>query len=186
MNLEKLFEKYPVIIGAGIKLKQILEKDLDNLFAIYNNDKVFQYCGILPKHNKKTVGNMIGHFERDFNKKSRVKFGIYKDDQMLGIIECFDFKKKINMVTIGYYIAEEHWNKGYSTKALKLLSNYLINEIEINRIQAEVMTENIISKKVLLKNGFEKEGTIRQGAFWPGKGIVDYDIYSKLANNNIE
>lgn len=185
MKIEKIFDRYPIINGNDITLNQISEKDIDNLFNIYNNDKVFEYCGILPKHNKKTVENMIGHFERDFNKKSRIKFGIFKDDQMLGIIECYDFKKKIDMLTIGYYLAEEYWNKGYATKALSLLVEYLFNEIEVNRIQAEVMIENNYSKKVLLKNGFMKEGTIRQGAFWPGKGIVDYEIYSKLRDYDL-
>ena len=84
------------------------------------------------------------------------------------------------MITIGYYLAEEHWGKGIATKALSILTNYVFNETNIQRIQAEVMVENMASKGVLLKNGYVLEGTIRQGGFWPSKGVIDYELYSIL------
>jgi ribosomal-protein-alanine N-acetyltransferase len=56
----------------------------------------------------------------------------------------------------------------------------LFKEIDVNRIEADVMLENKYSKKALLTNGFIKEGIIRQGNFWPGKGIVDLEKYSIL------
>lgn len=65
---------------------------------------------------------MIGHFERDYNKKSRVKWGIFtnsESDRLVGIIEAFDFNQKVNMVTIGYFLAESYWGKGIATRAVK-------------------------------------------------------------------
>ncbi|MNI24214.1 putative ribosomal N-acetyltransferase YdaF [compost metagenome] len=126
---------------------------------------------------------MIGHFERDYNKRSRVKWGIFANDEsdrLLGIIEAQDFNQKVNMVSIGYFLAESHWGKGIATEAVQILLNYLFREVHVNRIQAEVMPLNETSKKVLLKNGFIKEGTLRQATLWSGKGIVDLEIYSIL------
>jgi ribosomal-protein-alanine N-acetyltransferase len=162
-------------------LKKIEDRHLDDIFEIYNNDNVFEYCGIIPKHNKDTVKNMIGHFERDYNKRSRVKWGIFANnevDQLLGIIEAFDFNQKVNMVTIGYFLAESHWGKGVATEAVKILLKFLFMDVNVNRIQAAVMPLNENSKKVLLKNGFIKEGMLRQAALWAGKGIVDLEMYS--------
>lgn len=180
--MKELFYVLPVIESDEVMLKQIDESDLDELFSIYNNTKVFEFCGILPKHKKETVRKMIGHFQRDFNKKSRMKLGIYlkSSSKLVGIIECMDYKKKVQMITIGYYLAEEHWGKGIATKALSILTNYVFNETNIQRIQAEVMVENIVSKRVLLKNSYVLEGTIRQGGFWPSKGVIDYELYSIL------
>ncbi|MDD7793160.1 GNAT family N-acetyltransferase [Clostridium sp. 'White wine YQ'] len=48
------------------------------------------------------------------------------------------------------------------------------------------MLENSPSKKVLMKNGFLKEGTIRQGNFWPGKGIVDLEYYGLLKEDYLK
>ncbi|KKX56131.1 GNAT family N-acetyltransferase [Brevibacillus borstelensis] len=185
MDMNAVFDEFPIIKSDRFILKKIDANHLEDVFEIYSNDKVFEYCGIIPKHNKETVKSMIGHFERDFNKKSRVKWGIFthvESDKLVGIIEAFDFNQKVNMVTIGYFLAEAHWGKGIATEAVKALVRFLFHEVNVNRIQAEVMPPNEISKKVLIKNGFVKEGTLRQATVWSGKGVVDLEIYSILKN----
>ncbi|MEK4396704.1 GNAT family N-acetyltransferase [Bacillus sp. FSL K6-2860] len=183
MKIESLFGTFPVLASKNLLLKMVDEHHLPELFSIYDNDTVFQYCGIIPKHNLQTVKKMIAHFERDYTKKSRVKWGIFqkgKPHTLVGIIETMDLNQKVNAVTIGYFLAEEHWGKGIATEAVSTLVTFLFEEIDINRIQAEVMPANEVSKKVLLKNGFIKEGLLRQAVLWSGKGIVDLEIYSML------
>jgi len=183
MNLTKVFEEFPILRSSKLELKKIEDRHLQELFDIYDNEKVFEFCGIIPKHNLPTVSKMIGHFDRDYQKKSRVKWGIFQksqNDTLVGIIEAMDFNQKVDMVTIGYYLAEAYWGKGIATEAVHMIVKYLFEEVAINRIQAEVMPLNEPSKKVLLKNGFLKEGLIRQASLWSGKGIVDLEIYSYL------
>lgn len=189
MNIEAVFEQFPILKSDDIVLKKIEAHHLDEVFEIYNNDKVFEYCGIIPKHNKDTVKNMIGHFERDYNKRSRVKWGIFAKnecDRLLGIIEALDFNQKVNSVTIGYFLAESHWGRGIASEAVKILLDFLFMDVNVNRIHAEVMPPNDTSKKVLLKNGFIKEGMLRQAALWSGKGIVDLEIYSILEEDYVK
>ncbi|MGD8189384.1 GNAT family N-acetyltransferase [Brevibacillus ginsengisoli] len=183
MDINVVFEQFPTIEFENLVLKKIEGTHLDEVFDIYNNDNVFTYCGIIPKHNKETVKSMIGHFERDYNKKSRIKWGIFSkigDDKLVGIIEALDFNQKVDIVTIGYFLAESYWGKGIATSAVKALIGFLFDHVNVNRIQAEVMPSNEVSKKVLLNNGFIKEGTLRQATLWSGKGIVDLEIYSIL------
>lgn len=183
MNLTKVFEEFPILSSTKLELKKIEDRHLQELFDIYDNEKVFEFCGIIPKHNLQTVSKMIGHFDRDYQKKSRVKWGIFQksqNDTLVGIIEAMDFNQKVDMVTIGYYLAEAYWGKGIATEAVHMIVKYLFEEVAINRIQAEVMPLNEPSKKVLLKNGFLKEGLLRQASLWSGKGIVDLEIYSYL------
>ncbi|MBB2479176.1 GNAT family N-acetyltransferase [Bacillus sp. APMAM] len=181
MNIDAMFSRLPVLKSNSITLGTISECHLDDVFDIYNNDKVFEFCGIIPKHNKETVRKMIGHFERDFHKRSRVKWGIFNENnKLIGIIEAQDFNQKVNMVTIGYFLEEAFWGKGIATESVKILLEFLFQEVKVNRVQAEVMPLNVNSKKVLLKNGFIKEGTIRQATLWAGKGIVDLEIYGIL------
>ncbi|USG66574.1 GNAT family N-acetyltransferase [Brevibacillus ruminantium] len=183
MNIEAVFGEFPILKSDRFVLKKIEDHHLDDVFDIYSNDKVFAYCGIIPKHKKETVKNMIGHFERDYQKKARIKWGIFANDQpdrLLGIIEAFDFQQKVSMVTVGYFLAEAHWGKGIATEAVKILLHFLFTEVNVNRVQAEVMPPNEPSKRVLLKNGFVKEGTLRQAALWSGKGIVDLEIFGML------
>lgn len=183
MNLDAVFGQFSILKSDTLTLKKVEEHHLEEVYDIYSNDTVFEYCGIIPKHNKATVKNMIGHFERDFNKRSRIKWGIFTNEDskgVVGIMEAFDFNQKVNMVTIGYFLAETEWGKGIAAEATRIVVKFLFEDVGVNRIQAEVMPANERSKRVLLKNGFIKEGTLRQASHWSGKGIVDLEIYGLL------
>lgn len=189
MKTEVFFDQFPTLQMDEIELNKIELSDLDDVFSIYSNDRVFEYCGIIPKHNIATVKSMIGHFERDYHKKSRIKWGIFINDstrKLVGIIEVFDINQRVNMLTIGYFLNEAYWCRGIATKAVDLLKRFLFDNVEVNRIQAEVMPGNDISSRVLIKNGFIKEGTIRQANIWSGKGLVDLEIYGLLKEDYLK
>ena len=186
MNPGILFGTFRTLSSPTMVLRKIVPDDIEEVFAIYSNDTIFEHCGIIPKKNKEVVLKSIGHFERDFKKKTRIKWGIAlngSENKIIGIIEAMDFDHKVNKVTIGYFLHPDYWHKGYSTEAVKILVRFLFEEAGLNRIQAEVMPANIHSKKVLLNNGFLYEGTLRQATLWSGKGIVDLEIYSILADD---
>lgn len=164
----------------------MVDSDLDSIFEIYSNEKLFQYSPVMLKKNKETVANMIGHFERDFNKRKEIFLGICLNsdpDNIVGIAEMFDYSSDVNTITIGYRLNDKFWGNGIATKAVKAMTDYLFKDIGINRIQAFVMPENIKSQNVLQRNGFVKEGVIRQGHIWKGKGIVDLILYSLLKSD---
>lgn len=189
MNIEVVFEQFPILKSDDFVLKKIEDHHFDDVYEIYSNDNVFEYCGIIPKHNRDTVKNMIGHFERDYTKRSRVKWGVFAStdsDRLIGIIELLDFNLKVNMVSIGYFLAEVQWGRGIAPEAVRMLVEFLFADVNVNRIQAEVMPANDNSKKVLLKNGFIKEGTLRQATLWSGKGVVDLEIYSILKEDYVQ
>ncbi|PEF73475.1 GNAT family N-acetyltransferase [Bacillus pseudomycoides] len=189
MNIEMVFGDFPVLESVNLVLRKIEEVHLQELYSIYDNDKVFEYCGIIPKHNLQTVRKMIGHFDRDYHKKSKIKWGIFQknqSDKLVGIIESMDFNQKVNMVSIGYFLAEDYWGKGIATESVRMVVKFLFEEVNVNRIQAEVMPVNEVSKKVLLKNGFIKEGVLRQASLWSGKGVIDLEIYGILKEDYIQ
>ncbi len=183
MDFNKLFSEIPELCSGKLEIHSICENDFNQLYDIYSNKNVFELCGIIPKKNKETVKKMIGHFERDFNKRRNIKFGIFQKTNpeiLVGIIEIMDINQKVNMVTIGYFLNETFWNKGIAQEAVGIIIEFLFKVINVNRIQAEVMPRNEYSKKVLINNGFSHEGTLREATIWSGKGVVDLDIFSIL------
>lgn len=183
------YEQFPHIVAEEITLRKIVVSDLDSLFEIYSNEKLFQYSPVNLKKNKDTVANMIGHFERDFNKRKEIFLGICLNSEpnnIVGVAEIFDYSHDVNMITIGYRLSDRFWGKGIATKTVKVMTEYLFNDIGINRIQAFVMPENIKSQNVLQRNSFVKEGIIRQGYVWKGQGVVDLILYSLLKADTTE
>ena len=188
MSSEDLFKEYPFLKSDRITLNKIKESDLNDLYEIYSNENLFKFRPGKVKKNKATVQNMIGHFTRDFNKKKMIFLGIFlnnENEKLIGIGEIFDFNKKVNSITIGYTLNESYWGNGYATETTKTIVDFLFQHIQINRIQAFVMPENEKSKKVLHRNSFVKEGIIRQGEYWPDKGVVDLELYSILRSEYV-
>ena len=183
---KNLFDQFPYIIAEEIILRKIILSDIDSLYEIYSNERLFVHSPNMLKKNKDTVANMIGHFERDFNKQKMIFLGIAENDNpdyIVGVAEIFDYDRIVNMVTIGYRLNDRFWGKGIATKTVKAMTDYLFNNIGINRIQAFVMPENTKSLDVLRRNNYVEEGTIRQGFAWKGKGVVDLTLFSMLKSD---
>lgn len=180
------FDLFPHIVTEELTLRKIIPTDAVRLHEIYSNKQLFQYTPNMYKKNLETVAKMVGHFERDFNKKKWLLLGIAlnsEPDSIVGVAEMFDYESNIDMITIGYRLNEHFWGQGIATKTVKAMTDYLFLHTEINRIQAYVMPENTKSLHVLERNHYVREGTIRQGHFWKGKGIVDLELFALLRSD---
>ena len=80
---------------------------------------------------------------------------------------------------LGYYIAEEFWNKGIATQAVKSACAKVFESSDILRIYAEPFARNKASCKVLEKAGFVCEGTLRANAVKNG-AVEDMKMYALL------
>lgn len=77
MNMEAVFGHFPLLESEKLVLNKIEEKHVQDVFSIYDNRKVFDYCGIIPKHNIKIVHKMIGAIGQYWSGKGVVDLGIY-------------------------------------------------------------------------------------------------------------
>ncbi len=66
---------------------------------------------------------------------------------------------------IGYFLGEPYWNKGITTVAVNLITDYGFKELGFARIHTGVYEYNPASQRVLEKCGFVKEGIFRKSIF---------------------
>ena len=59
---------------------------------------------------------------------------------------------------IGYWIDQRYSARGYTTRAVKLLTNFGFEALKLHRIEINLRPENEASKKVALKAGYILEG----------------------------
>jgi ribosomal-protein-alanine N-acetyltransferase len=59
---------------------------------------------------------------------------------------------------IGYWIDQAHANRGLTTRAVKLLTKYGMEELRLHRIEIALRPENGASKRVAEKAGYLFEG----------------------------
>ena len=116
--------------------------------------------------------------------KAGINFAIlYKNDfcSVIGVKPQTDVHRK--SVEIGYWIGQAYWNKGIATQAVKLMTQWVFEHLNVNRIFARVFAFNVASQKVLLKNHYRQEATLKQAVYKNGI-FVDEFIFAKLKPEN--
>jgi [ribosomal protein S5]-alanine N-acetyltransferase len=66
------------------------------------------------------------------------------------------------MVGIGYVMAQQYWNKGYTTEAAFAVTNWLLEQPDVYRVFATCDIENPASSRVMEKVGMHCEGILRK------------------------
>ena len=79
---------------------------------------------------------------------------------------------------LGYFIGEPYWNRGITTRAVKLICDYGFKELDIVRIFSGIFEYNPASQRVLEKCGFEREAVCKNAVCKKGK-IYDEIRYAK-------
>lgn len=181
--MAELFEIFPYLENDKVIIKKMELNDVEALSEISNNDNVYRFIPpFLYKKSSKVLETAIKNLgKKDFEKKKQIIAGIYLKDnpnRLVGLAEMFDYKKRENKITIGYRVNEDYWNKKIASNTLKLMVDYLVNEIGITTLNAFVMPQNLYSSKILLNNGFVKEDYTSQEKNWGGQEIVSVDVYT--------
>jgi RimJ/RimL family protein N-acetyltransferase len=72
--------------------------------------------------------------------------------------------------TVGIMIGnKEYWGKGYGTDAMKVLLDFIFNNMNINKVKLSVFSFNTRAQKSYEKCGFVVEGVLKEELFKDGK-----------------
>ena len=183
MNTGLLFSSFPFIAGSGLSLTQMTDLDLDAMWEILGDEENFRYAPTGPLAYPELCMVKLRQTQALFNDRMAVMLGIYPiggSGRLSGIFEIYNIDPQTRSVTVRFTISRASTGKSLATGALRAACSYLIDTIGVNRIQAYVLPANYRGALVLERCGFVKEGTIREGFYWPDKGIVDLCLYSLL------
>jgi len=79
---------------------------------------------------------------------------------------------------LGYWIAREHWGRGYATEAGRAVMALADGSLRLPRIRARRATDNIRSANVLHKLGFRPTGRTAVSAS-VARGLMETSLYSR-------
>ncbi len=83
------------------------------------------------------------------------------------------------MASIGYWLGEPFWGRGFATSAVKTISEYAFKTFDLQRLQATVFEWNAPSARVLEKAGYAYEGRMRKSILKDGR-LADMLLYARL------
>ncbi len=86
-----------------------------------------------------------------------------------------------SVVEIGYWTVARARGRGLTTRAVGLVSRWLLDDCGVERVQLRADVENAASQRVAEKAGFVREGVLRSSGYNGRLGRrVDYAIFSLL------
>ena len=81
---------------------------------------------------------------------------------------------------IGYWLSEGFVGQGLVTRATRVLTSFVFEELGLHRVAIQAATGNARSRAIPMRLGFVHEGTERESHLLNGE-LVDLETYSMLA-----
>ncbi|WP_101846082.1 GNAT family N-acetyltransferase [Halobacillus sp. Marseille-P3879] len=171
-------------VDGDLALKLIGPNDADELYQLtdHSRNHLRTWLGWVDSNDSvEDTREFIKNGLRNYAENRGIPACILFRGNIAGIIGTQDTDWTNRSTSIGYWLCEDYIGKGIMTRAVKALTNYLIQELKINRVEIRAAEKNVSSRSIPERLGYTQEGKIRQ-AEWLYDHYVDHIVYSMLAH----
>jgi len=145
--------------GKNIYLRALEPEDLQFLYELENNTAIWEISGTLTPYSNHVLKQYLDNVHRDIYDVKQLRLCICThEDEVIGLVDLYDFDPVHRRAGVGIIILEEGRNKGAGTEALELLIQYGFSALDLRQIYANVGEDNAPSIHLFDKLGFEKAG----------------------------
>jgi [ribosomal protein S5]-alanine N-acetyltransferase len=125
-----------------------------------------------------TEANGVEYITHVLQNPDTPSFAIDVDGQAVGGISLH-LGNDIERISaeLGYWLGEEFWRRGIMTSAIRLVTEYALQERRLIRVFAVPFTTNVASCRALEKVGYQREGLMRRSALKDGM-VRDQYLYA--------
>ena len=160
-----------------LTLRKPRRDDAPAIFSAYAQDpEVTQYMTWRPHKNVEETYRVVELMLRLWDEGETYSYVITLKnlDPVIGMIAMHPDGFK---VAIGYVLARQYWDKGYTTEAALAVTNWLLKQPDIYRVFATCDLENPASARVMEKVGMQCEGILRKYIIHPNISDQPRDSY---------
>jgi RimJ/RimL family protein N-acetyltransferase len=157
--------------GNLVKLREYKEEDAALAKEYLNDPEIKQFMfPFLPF--PLTLNDELKWIQNQSSLNQNYNFAIetLAEKKYIGGCGLKNLDWKNSHVEIGIFIGlKEYHNKGYGSDALKILINFIFNEMNLNKIKLDVFAFNETAIKCYKKCGFKIEAVLKEELFRFGK-----------------
>lgn len=161
---------------SRLQLRPFHLDDVTAIATLCNNYNLFKTTLNLPyPYTEEHALFWVNTHAEKREQKTAFEFAIVlKESQTLvGAIGLF-IHSASQIAEIGYWLGEEHWNRGYVSEATQAVIQFGFEELNLHKIYARYLAINPASGKVMLKAKMKYEGTLREHIVKEG---VHHDLH---------
>lgn len=153
--------EHPELKKKRLLLRKFQAEDCDEIQRLAGNYNVAKMTLNIPHPY---VDGMAEIWIKEHHKKMesgiQVTYAIsnMENDKLLGAISLTEIQNQ--EASLGYWIGEEYWGKGYCSEVAIRLISYAFTVLGLHRVHAQHLTCNPASGKVMLNAGMEYLETV--------------------------
>ncbi len=149
-------EMFPDLQTKRLKLREMVREDIPALCQHLNNYEVSKMLSVVPyPYSKMDAESWLAH-DQHCDLSDEINWVI---DNGAGQIGSVGLRLIKTQPTIGYWLAEPYWGKGYMSEVVRAVLNYAFDELALEQIHVSAFNENSASLKLLRKQGFRSVGS---------------------------
>jgi RimJ/RimL family protein N-acetyltransferase len=158
------------------------EGDVEAIAAACDEPEIAQFLDEIPSpYTEDDAKEAIAHFRQGWADGSATNFAITTDGRPVGSVGVKWVDPDQGIAEVGYWIAAEARGRGLCTRAVRLVSRWVLEDCGGERLQLRADELNPASRKVAENAGFTQEGILRSSRYNPRLGRrVDFVMYSLL------
>ena len=163
--------------GDHIYLRALEPTDLDFLYSLENDTALWEVSGTSTPYSKQVLQLYLDNAHRDIYDVKQLRLCICNrtNNEVVGLIDLFDFDPKNNRAGVGIVVAkEDSRNKGIGTEAINLMSKYAMRALDLRQLYANVSEDNLVSIRLFEKLGFEMVGVKKDWLY--NEGIYKNEV----------
>ncbi len=160
--------------GDRIYLREVRLSDVgENYYQWMNDPEVTRY--LEARFYPNPVERLREYVAGKLGDRNNVFLAIVlkESDRHIGNIKLGPINWIHRFADVGLLVGEKDcWGKGYATEAIRLVTHYAFNTLDLRRLTAGCYDANMGSAKAFLKAGWQQEG-LRKGHFYCNGSYVD-------------
>lgn len=174
--MERMFLQSPLL-----RLRAPELSDLDYLFHVENDTREWMVSACKVPYSRFQLQQYIETNAHDLyvDKQLRLMIERVDDNQVVGVIDLFDFSPADCRAEMGIVVDRECRGKGYGREALMLLCDYAECVLDLRQLYAYVFEDNVSARQLFASSGFELTATLPDWAF-RNKKFRSVCLYQRL------
>jgi [ribosomal protein S5]-alanine N-acetyltransferase len=158
-------------IGDGeIRLRLRSDADVPALVAICQDPEIPRWTRVPENYSEETAHEWATRATADQQNGAGLHLLVAdaETDRLLGSAGIVHVDWEENRCEIGYFLAREERGRGLMTRAVRLLSGWIFDNLPIDRLEIHAEPQNQASGRVAERAGFTFEGVLR--SYFVNKG----------------
>ena len=151
----RIFTPFPILKTDRLILRQLVNTDDNEIFALRSDDNVNRYLDRDPSKSIEDAKSFIQTITENVKKNDSIYWAISLSGKLIGTICLFSMDIEKDRAEIGYELIPKFQGKGFMQESISIVIKFAFDNLRIKTITAALTADNSKSVIILERNNFK-------------------------------